>query len=152
MAIRDLNGDAKPDVVVANFGSDTVTALLGRGDGGFLAKLAYRTGDSPASLAVDDLNGDGRLDLAVADSGAGAVSTHLTSAAACDVQNVVRSQLAAAKRTLAAAGCVTGKLKRVHSKRVPKGAVISQRPGFGAVLPRSRRVELVVSLGRKKGH
>jgi beta-lactam-binding protein with PASTA domain len=66
------------------------------------------------------------------------------------VQNVVRSPLAAAKRTLAAAGCSTGKLKRVYSKRIPKGAVISQRPAFGAVLPRSHRVELVFSLGRKK--
>ena len=133
VAIRDLNGDAKPDVVVANFGSDTVTALLGRGDAGFFAKLSYRTGDSPASVALGDLNGDGRTDLALADTGAGAVSTHLGSAAACDVQNVVRSPLAAAKRTLSAAGCVTGKLKRVYSKRVPKGAVISQRPAFGVV-------------------
>jgi hypothetical protein len=65
-ASGDLNGDGRLDVVAANFGSDTVSVLLGKGDGTFAAKVDYATGSHPNSLAVGDLDGDGKLDLVVA--------------------------------------------------------------------------------------
>jgi hypothetical protein len=74
VAIGDLNGDGKPDLAVTNEGSptasNTVSVLLGNGDGTFGARIGYGTGSGPSSVAIGDLNGDGRLDLAVA-SGAG---------------------------------------------------------------------------------
>src|SRR5437867_934389 len=44
VAISDLNGDGKPDLAVANSGSNTVSVLLGQGDGTFGLKADYGTG------------------------------------------------------------------------------------------------------------
>jgi hypothetical protein len=61
----DLNGDQKPDLVVVNQGDDTVSVLLGNGDGTFKPQATYATGHLPVSVQVGDFNGDGKLDLAV---------------------------------------------------------------------------------------
>ncbi len=66
VAISDLNGDGKPDLVTANTGSGTVSVLLGHGDGTFEPNADYSTGVGPTSVAIGDLNGDGKPDLVVA--------------------------------------------------------------------------------------
>ena len=57
VAIGDLNGDGKPDLAVANYYSNTVSVLLGNGDGTFGAKTDFGTGSIPFSVAIGDLNG-----------------------------------------------------------------------------------------------
>ena len=66
VAIGDLNGDGKLDLVVTNFRSNSVSILLGTGSGGFLPPANFPVGTGPESVAIGDLNGDGRPDLAVA--------------------------------------------------------------------------------------
>jgi hypothetical protein len=67
IAIADVNGDHKPDLVVANGGSNTVGVLLGNGDGTFQPAVTYGSGGMfPVSVAVADVNGDGKPDLFVA--------------------------------------------------------------------------------------
>jgi N-acetylneuraminic acid mutarotase len=72
IAVGDFNGDGIPDLVVANYGnnasiSNTLTVLLGNGDGTFTVLAASpKTGNGPVAIAVGDFNGDGILDLAVA--------------------------------------------------------------------------------------
>jgi hypothetical protein len=66
VAIGDLDGDGVLDLAVANVGVDTVSVLLGNGDGTFQGAVWDRTGDEPYSVAIGDLDGDGALDLAVA--------------------------------------------------------------------------------------
>ena len=84
VAVGDINGDGKLDLVVANWGwpgdPGNVSVLLGNGDGTFQAPLNIGAGDFPVSVAVGDFNGDGKLDLAVAnqnDPGPGTVSVLL---------------------------------------------------------------------------
>jgi hypothetical protein len=82
LAIGDLNGDGKPDLVTASPGTDlhpgkTLSVLLNRGDGSFEAKRDYATGRKPDSPAIGDLNGDGRPDLAVANASSNTVSVLL---------------------------------------------------------------------------
>jgi hypothetical protein len=63
--VADLNGDGRPDLVTANRDSNTVSLLLGQGNGTFQAK-EHDVGNGPASVAVADLNGDGHPDLVTA--------------------------------------------------------------------------------------
>lgn len=76
VAVADVNGDGKPDLIVANCapsGSSNcvqdhgvVGVLLGNGDGTFQPAITYSSGAYVAtSVAVADLNGDDRLDLLV---------------------------------------------------------------------------------------
>src|SRR5207247_1003460 len=69
VAVGDVNGDGKPDLAVANYNSNTVSVLLGNGNGTFQAAQNFATGATPRSAAVADLNGDGKPDLAVANYG-----------------------------------------------------------------------------------
>jgi hypothetical protein len=65
LAIADVNGDNKPDVLTANSGDDTIGVLLGNGAGGFTSYANYSVGGNsytPLKVAVSDINGDGKLD------------------------------------------------------------------------------------------
>jgi hypothetical protein len=66
VAVRDFNGDGKPDLVAANFRGNSVSVLLGNGDGSFQGHMDYGAGNGPVSVAVGDLNRDGAADLTVA--------------------------------------------------------------------------------------
>jgi len=64
VAIADLNGDHKPDLIVANGASNTVGVLLGNGDGTFQPAVTYGSGGMfPSSVAVADVNGDDIPDI-----------------------------------------------------------------------------------------
>jgi hypothetical protein len=71
MKAVDLNGDGKLDLVFANSGQsgssldNTVSVLLGNGDGTFQTEQNFATGVFPVALQVVDLNGDGKADLTV---------------------------------------------------------------------------------------
>ena len=66
IAAGDFNEDGIPDLAVANVTSETVTVLLGKGDGTFTAApVSPASGSSPRSVAVGDFNGDGIPDLAL---------------------------------------------------------------------------------------
>src|SRR5437899_3013440 len=66
----DFNGDSKPDLAVANRGSNNVSLLLGKGDGTFFSAGNYPVGTTPLAIAAGDVNHDGKLDLATANSDA----------------------------------------------------------------------------------
>jgi hypothetical protein len=66
LALGDLNGDGRPDLVLAQQGPDTVWLNNGRGD---FTDSGLRLGTAlSSSVAVADLNGDGKPDLIFADS------------------------------------------------------------------------------------
>ena len=65
IAVGDFNGDGKLDVAVTNGSDNTVSILLGNGDGTFQPHVDYPTGTRPTSVVVGDFNRDGNLDLAI---------------------------------------------------------------------------------------
>jgi hypothetical protein len=153
IAIGDVSGDGKPDIVTSNDDSNRLSLLVNAGGGRFLPVLAYPTGELPQDVALGDLNGDGRLDLVSADSledVSNDLTVILSKPGFCDVQNVVKLPLAAARAKLARAGCSAGKVRSSYSKTTPKGLVSAQRPAFGAVLPGGAKVSLALSKGRRR--
>jgi hypothetical protein len=81
VAIGDVNGDGHLDLATANFGpwggGNTVSLLLGNGDGTFQDQTTVLAGTNPVFVAIEDLNGDGNKDLTVANYNSYTVTVHL---------------------------------------------------------------------------
>jgi hypothetical protein len=79
VAVGRLRPGGPEDLIVANSGEsfapgDSISVLLGNGDGTFQPRVDYPVGRVPLGVAVGDFTGDGIPDLAVADSADGTVS------------------------------------------------------------------------------
>jgi len=70
IVVGDFNGDGKPDLAITNEFGNSVSVLLGTGNGGFTpapgSPIAAGNGRSPDGITVGDFNGDGKLDIAFA--------------------------------------------------------------------------------------
>ncbi len=79
LAVADVNGDGRPDLVVANSWqcigcyNGGISVLLGNGDGTFGPAITYGSGGYIARfVGVADVNRDGEPDILVANCGVGA--------------------------------------------------------------------------------
>ena len=77
VAVGDFNGDGKLDVAVVNGNSNTVSVMLGNGDGTFQAKTDFATGSTPRGIAVGHFTSSGNLDIAVTNFASNTVSVLL---------------------------------------------------------------------------
>ena len=79
-AIGDLDGDGKPDIVIVNFSSNTISVLQNRSVSGvinvnsFVPKIDFNAGSNPYAVAIGDLDGDGKPDIVVANYSSNTVS------------------------------------------------------------------------------
>ncbi|MDO7884907.1 FG-GAP-like repeat-containing protein [Hymenobacter cheonanensis] len=79
LAVADVNGDGRPDLLADNRGSDAAGVLLGNGDGTFgpVTQLSVGAGSHPQDIVAADVNADGKLDLLTADFNTSAVGVLL---------------------------------------------------------------------------
>ena len=61
-----VTGSANQDLAITNQTDNTVSILVGNGDGTFQAKTDFPTGNEPVALITGDFNGDGIPDLITA--------------------------------------------------------------------------------------
>jgi hypothetical protein len=69
VAVVDLDGDGKLDVLVESNTDDEISVMLGKGDGTFWPSSNYPGGWRPNALTTGDFDGDGKLDIATVASG-----------------------------------------------------------------------------------
>lgn len=85
IAVADLNGDKKPDVLTSNANGDNVSVWLNDGTGGLGAASNYYVGGGlpssystgqvrPLGLAVGDVDRDGKPDVVTVNSGSSDIS------------------------------------------------------------------------------
>jgi len=74
----------------------------------------------------------------------------LTPAPTCKVPKVVGKTLAAARAAITRSKCRVGRIGHAHSHKVKKGIVISQSRRPGSVVAANTKINLVISLGRKR--
>lgn len=79
VAIEDLNGDGRPEIVTANNGDDTISVFQNQSTPGnisFLNRVDFPCAPGPFTLAIADVDGDGHPDVVTANNGTdfGAVS------------------------------------------------------------------------------
>lgn len=79
--MADFDGDGKLDIAVVNKGGNTISVLLGNGDGTFAAPASVTVGTAPAALAAGTFSAQGGNGLAVANGGANSVSVLIGQAA-----------------------------------------------------------------------
>ncbi len=78
VVVADLNNDGKADVAVASANNNSLSILLGNGDGTFTAAgQTMATGNQPSTVVSADFNADGNPDLAVLNSDSNSVSFFL---------------------------------------------------------------------------
>lgn len=72
IAIGDVDGDGKPDIVIADYSGGVVSVYRNTGTPGnisFAARVDIPAGSGPSSVAIGDVDGDGKPDLAITTQG-----------------------------------------------------------------------------------
>lgn len=77
VAAADFNADGKIDMATANTYSNSVSLLLGNGNGTFQTPRSFTAGSAPKAATASDVNGDGTLDVVVGSASLGTVSVLL---------------------------------------------------------------------------
>jgi uncharacterized protein (TIGR03437 family) len=100
-SVRDVNGDARPDVLAVSQSADAIYVFMGKGDGSFNPSVVIPAPGLPRQLAAEDFDGDGAVDLAVM-RGSSTIGTVLLNRPICPPKGIVTTSAASYARYQAA--------------------------------------------------
>jgi flagellin len=118
-----VNGDGKIDLIISDASNNTISIVLGNGNGTFGTRTTIATGGYPfPNLA--DLNGDGVTDIISADYTGGTIgiylanSTTATSATTVSIltQSLAEDLIAALDSTISSLSDSQANLSAIHSR------------------------------------
>jgi hypothetical protein len=101
VVVADLDGDGKPDPVVSNTSSSSISLLRNTSSIGAVslaARVDLATPSAPIGVALADYDGDGRPDIVVADAGATELSIFRNTSTPGTLSFAPRVDIAAAPR------------------------------------------------------
>lgn len=168
IAIADLNGDGRNDVLATDGGAAALLPLIGDGAGGLRALGARSNGMTApaASVAVSDLDGDGRADAvagglgtfaALRGDGAGgfaplAGSPFSTGAVAGDlVEDLVATDMNRDGQTDVVTANRNGSASVLLNDETGLLSAVPSAVDFGALLPASGKLTQTVTLRANRG-
>ena len=69
VVLADINNDGMQDIVATDDTENTVSVMLGLGNGQFHSRITTTVGTNATAIAVGDINNDGKIDVVTADTG-----------------------------------------------------------------------------------
>jgi hypothetical protein len=79
IAVGDLDGDGRPDLVIANSNSNTISIYRNTSipdSISFAARMDLPTGGRPGTVVINDLDGDGKPDIVIANLNDGSLTVY----------------------------------------------------------------------------
>ena len=71
VAVADVNGDGKKDLICVQYFGPSVTVLTNNGSNNFILSGMYSVGNLPYAVVAADVNRDGKMDIITANSASG---------------------------------------------------------------------------------
>ncbi len=108
--IRDLDGDAKPELITANRFGNSVSVLKNKSVPGsidFEEHLDYPVGEAPLIATIADLDGDGRPDIITANSSSDKISI---------LKNMIGDSVAPVISSFTPANGIAGTIVKIRGK------------------------------------
>ncbi|WP_143845157.1 FG-GAP-like repeat-containing protein [Nostoc sp. T09] len=68
VVVKDLDGDGKLDLAVANTADNNISVLLNDGNDGFGTPINFAVGTNPVFITSEDIDGDSKFDLVIANA------------------------------------------------------------------------------------
>jgi beta-lactam-binding protein with PASTA domain len=122
----------------------------GGGTGAFTAHAPLTLGGGGGGGGGASYAPGGSAVLSAAGTPAEVVISYSLPSPGCVVPRVKGKTFASARAAIRAAHCQLGKVTHAHSTDIKSGRVISQEPRSGTRLPNSSKVQLVLSLGKRR--